>query len=106
MVMFTIGALLIFQVPDSESQLSPELQAAQWLASQQNLDGSWGMEEEIKSLATTSAVIALASIYQRNAAYYKGIAWLENHNVPNVDYRARRILDLSRWSVLLISKYT
>ena len=72
----------------------PEIRAAQWLATPQNLDGSWGIDEGIKPLYTTSAVLALASVHQRNAAYHKGIAWLENHHVPNVDYKARRILAL------------
>lgn len=74
---------------------TPEWRAAQWLTAQQNVNGSWGAFEDLQSLYTTNAVRALGAIYQRNAAYYKGIAWLENHHVPNVDYTARRILALA-----------
>lgn len=76
-------------------QAAEENLAAQWLASQQNLDGSWGVDETIKPLYTANAVLALASISQRNTAYANGIAWLENHHVPNVDYLARQILALA-----------
>ena len=85
-------ALVLSPIYQATAQSSPKFLAAQWLATQQNADGSWGLDQEIQPLSTTEAVRALAAIYQRNAAYHKGIAWLENHAVANVDYRARRLL--------------
>lgn len=75
--------------------LAPAQKAAQWLATQQNRDGSWGAAEEIKPLYTAEAVQALAGANDRGAAYWSGITWLENHAAGNIDYSARRILALA-----------
>lgn len=69
--------------------------AVSWLSSHQNSDGSWGATDDVKLLYTVEAVMALRAVSQRTAAYFAGIAWLENHCAPNVDYEARRILALS-----------
>jgi hypothetical protein len=72
-------------------------QAAQWLGqgAVQNLDGSWGDAEALKHLATSEVVIALRATNNRNAAYFSGITWLQNHDAPNIDYKARRVLALA-----------
>lgn len=74
------------------SQLS---QATQWLSSQQNIDGSWGGYSNGRFLLTIEAVQALRAAGRRNATYYKGLTWLENHAAPNTDYAARRALALN-----------
>ncbi len=69
--------------------------ASTWLASQQNLDGSWGSGDSLKFIYTVEAVEAFRSIGLRNDAYYQGITWLENHATNNADYQARRALTLN-----------
>ena len=70
-------------------------QAATWLSTQQNIDGSWGTNPQEHFLYTVEAVQALRAVGQRNSAYYNGITWLENHAAGNADYGARRALTLS-----------
>ena len=71
--------------------------ATVWLAdpNTQNADGSWGDSEDIRSLYTAAAVETLRAYGQRNGAYFRGITWLENHAMLNVDYGARRISALA-----------
>ncbi len=69
--------------------------AVTWLSTHQNSDGSWGATDDVKLLYTVEAVMALRSVSQRTSAYFGGIAWLENHCAPNVDYEARRMLALA-----------
>ena len=72
------------------------LNAASYLANTQNTeDGSWGSADNIKPLQTAEVIQALRAYNQRTRAYYAGIAWLENHRTPNVDYTARRIMALN-----------
>ena len=66
-----------------------------WLEGAQNQDGSWGTENDIKPLYTAEAVLALKATNNFNAAYYRGITWLENHDSPNIDYKTRRIRALN-----------
>lgn len=68
--------------------------AADWLSGRQTVDGSWGNTASEKFLFTVEAVQALRAVGQRNAAYFKGITWLENHAVNNADFSARRALAL------------
>lgn len=68
--------------------------AANWLISQQGADGSWGVTQAEKFLYTVEAVQALRAIGQRNAAYFQGVTWLENHAANNADFSARRALTL------------
>lgn len=69
--------------------------AADWLAQQRNVvDGSWGSNDEVRYLYTSQAVFALAALNRRDAAYYGGLTWLENHAAVNTDFSARRILAL------------
>jgi len=70
--------------------------AVQWLSQNQNSDGSWGASDNVKLPYTAEAVMALKALNQRTSAYYAGVTWLENHNAPNIDYEARRILALSQ----------
>ena len=88
-----------------DSQIS---QAAQWLSQSavQNVDGSWGDVDELKHLATSEAVIALRATNNKNAAYFSGITWLENHEAPNIDYKARRVLALAPHGANLGSERT
>ena len=69
--------------------------AAQWLVQNQNIDGSWGASEDVKIPYTVEAVMALRALNLYTPAYYWGVTWLENHNPPNVDFKARRLLSLS-----------
>lgn len=65
--------------------------ASSWIIPQQNSDGSWGNDQNIRYSTTATVVDALEASNQYNAAYYAGLAWLENHDANNVDYLARRI---------------
>lgn len=69
--------------------------AVSWLTSNQNIDGSWGKNDNLKLVYTAEAVMALEAMNQRIPAYYWGVTWLENHAAPSVDYTARRILALA-----------
>jgi hypothetical protein len=68
--------------------------AAVWLQENQNADGSWGTVNAVMPLMTSEAVIALRAYGLKGAAYYRGIAWLENNAMTNTDFKARRILSL------------
>ncbi|MBU0914825.1 MAG: hypothetical protein KKD97_00560 [Gammaproteobacteria bacterium] len=74
----------------------PAQNAAAWLESQQaKSDGSWRDASEARAfLQTAEAVLALHQANRRNAAYYAGQAWIENHDPQNLDARARRLLVL------------
>jgi len=65
--------------------------ATDWLVQQQNQDGSWGNDENIRYLNTSAVVNSLKASNNYNAAYHTGIAWLENHSANNVDYISRKI---------------
>lgn len=69
-------------------------QATEWLAEQQNIDGSWGTPSNGQFILTTEAVQALRAAGLRNTSYFKGLTWLENHAASNVDYATRRALAL------------
>ena len=96
---FSICGLIIFI-----SLLSPGLGlaayesnselAVQWLVTRQNPDGSWGGGEKDKFINTVETVQALRAAGHRNAAYFHGITWLENHATGNSDFMARRALAL------------
>ncbi|PKM37244.1 MAG: hypothetical protein CVV06_06900 [Gammaproteobacteria bacterium HGW-Gammaproteobacteria-10] len=75
--------------------LAPANKAADWLQSQQNPDGSWGNSEKIKTYYTAGAVTALQNLNRRNAVYFKGLTWLQNHQVDNTDFRSRRVVGLA-----------
>jgi hypothetical protein len=94
-----LAAILLLILPAGSARASLEEAAeaaANWLESpgQQNPDGSWGSEEEVRFLYTSAVVDALRAYGRRGSAYFRGIAWLENHAVPGVDGRARRIVSL------------
>ncbi|TDP78733.1 MYXO-CTERM domain-containing protein [Aquabacterium commune] len=74
----------------------PAQSAAAWLESQQaQSDGSWRDTSETRTfLQTAEAVLALHQANRRNAAYYAGQAWIENHDPQNLDARARRLMVL------------
>ena len=84
------------------------------LVQSQNPDGSWGYTEDVRPLYTASAVEALRSYtngsYYRGSyspaydpnirelperAYYRGVTWLENHAMGNVDDHSRRAVVLA-----------
>ncbi|AFT70361.1 MULTISPECIES: hypothetical protein [Alloalcanivorax] len=91
MVVFLLGA------PLSASALyeSAIEQARSWLTQQQNADGSWGVLETERFIATTEVVKALHASGARTEAYYRGVTWLQNRAGNNVDYGARRAVALS-----------
>jgi len=68
--------------------------AVQWLETRQDpSDGSWRDVSEARTfLQTTEAVLALHQANRRQAAYYAGQTWIENHDPKNLDARARRLL--------------
>ncbi len=68
--------------------------AVQWIEEQQNIDGSWGGDEKVKPIRTTEAVAGLRSFYRHSTHYYRGMAWLENHDFSNLDYKARKVIAL------------
>lgn len=68
--------------------------AIQWLEQAQNPDGSWGDDESLRYITTSSVVETLKSSGDDGAAYYAGLAWLENHNANNVDALSRKIAAL------------
>ncbi len=68
---------------------------AAWLVSQQNANGSWGVSDSLKPVYTAKAVQALRSAGTQQAAYLKGVAWLENHHQVNVDFTARKVSALA-----------
>lgn len=75
--------------------VSPASAAARsWLESVQNDDGSWGASADIRPLYTTAVVNALRTANQRSPAYFRGITWLENRAMSNVDFHARRMIAL------------
>jgi len=65
--------------------------ATAWLEQQQNQDGSWGQDAALRYSATTTVVDTLKSSNNHNAAYYSGLAWVENHRANNVDDLSRKI---------------
>lgn len=75
--------------------LSPATSATQWLSGHQNGDGSWGSRSDVKLVYTAEAVQAMAAANERGAAYWRGIAWLQNQAVGNIDHASRRILALA-----------
>nr|VFJ54078.1 MAG: hypothetical protein BECKFW1821B_GA0114236_10177 [Candidatus Kentron sp. FW] len=65
-----------------------------WLVGRQNPDGSWGENNDVRTLYTSESVLALSAVGHRNAGFYQGVTWLSNHATTNVDFRARRIAAL------------
>ncbi len=90
LVLFLVGPEARAQSPEEAAAAS----AVVWLNGAQNADGSWGASPDIRTLQTSAVVVALRSFAERNAAYYRGITWLENHAPSNLDYLARRVLAL------------
>jgi len=68
--------------------------ALSWLSGRQNADGSWGGDLALRPLYTSAAVDAMRSFSKQNAAYYAGIAWMENHHCANMDLSGRKIQSL------------
>lgn len=97
-----VGALavtLVAALPQAAyagAYTSANARAVQWLETQQDTsDGSWHDNSEARTfLQTTEAVLALHQANRRRSAYYAGQTWLENHDPPNLDARARRLLVL------------
>jgi hypothetical protein len=94
------GTLIaVFSLPyaaEAGPYATPSQRAAQWLETQQDrTDGSWADSSDARTfLQTTEAVLALHQANRRQAAYYAGQAWIENHDPKNLDARARRLLVL------------
>jgi hypothetical protein len=89
--------VVLLLIPGARAAAAPEdaaASAAAWLEAQQNADGSWGTTPALRGLATSEAVIALRAHGLRRAAYFRGVAWLENHAASSNDYRARRVVAL------------
>lgn len=67
-----------------------------WLASTQNVDGSWGQTLDEKMLYTSEVVRAFWAHNRKGINYRRGVAWLENHPVANIDHATRRFRALAR----------
>lgn len=89
-----VALSLAMSVPAAAAPKDVAEAAAGFLVSQQNPDGSWGPRGGTRVAFTSEAVMALRAYGRRNAAYYKGITWLENRAMTSADAQARRILAL------------
>ncbi|MCW8922271.1 MAG: hypothetical protein OQK69_01390 [Gammaproteobacteria bacterium] len=90
----TCIASLVFVVnvhADDAANQQAMTMASGWIVSQQNNDGSWGVDQNIRFSTTATVVDALEASNQYNSNYYAGLAWLENHDAVNVDYLSHRI---------------
>lgn len=93
---YLLFAILLAKEGFAESEyLAPANKAADWLQTQQKPDGSWGNIEAIKTYYTAGAVTALQNLNRRNAVYFKGLTWLQNHQADNTDFRSRRVVGLA-----------
>ncbi|MBL1260579.1 MAG: tandem-95 repeat protein, partial [Thiotrichaceae bacterium] len=75
---------------EAENKVALE-SATAWLEQQQNQDGSWGQDAALRYSATATVIDTLKSSNNNNAAYYSGLAWVENHRANNVDDLSRKI---------------
>lgn len=94
-----LAATLMIALPQAAqagAYASANQRAAQWLETQQDSsDGSWHDTSEARTLLqTTEALLALHQANRRQAAYYAGQTWIENHDPKNLDARARRLFVL------------
>ncbi len=96
-----MGILCVYamsaQAFDNAQALSTVQSAVVWLDNNQNtVDGGWGTDASLRYLSTASAISALRAVNDYSAAYYAGIAWLENNAASNVDYTSRKIVALGQ----------
>jgi hypothetical protein len=89
-----LSLLFVNEALAENAYFAPANLAADWLQTQQNSDGSWGNDDSLKVYYTSRAVIAMQTLNRRNAVYFKGLTWLENHQAENADSRSRRIRSL------------
>lgn len=93
----TCGAIFLLVTsgasPSRADAASASEAAANWLAVHQDPDGGWG-PQDVRPLYTSESVIALRAHGRRDSAYFRGVAWLENHAVHSTDFHARRVLAL------------
>ncbi|OAI13204.1 hypothetical protein A1507_17710 [Methylomonas koyamae] len=91
--LFTLHLLLLSVSATATAGIydQPTAKGAQWLAAQQNVDGSWGTSTDVQAVYTSSAVRALGVAYQRQAAFFAGLTWLQSHSSDNVDLISRRM---------------
>lgn len=98
---FAVGVVCALSGPVCAGMYAePSQRAAAWLETQQDVsDGSWRDPNDLSTsstfLQTSEAVLALYQVNRRNAAYYSGQTWIENHDPQNTDLRARRVVALS-----------
>jgi hypothetical protein len=73
----------------------PGQRAADWLVASVNFpDGTWGNSAELYYVTTTEAALALEAWDRRTPEYAAALAWLEQHQPPNVDFKSRRVMAL------------
>ena len=65
-----------------------------WLISNQDQDGTWGSDEELFILDTTTVLDTLYSLGETDTAYTDGIAWLSNETALITDFMSRRMITL------------
>ncbi|AEF99861.1 prenyltransferase/squalene oxidase repeat-containing protein [Methylomonas methanica] len=88
--LFTPCLLVLSIAANAGTYDQPMANGAQWLASQQNSDGSWGNSPGVQAVYTSAAVRALGTAYKRQTAFFAGLTWLESHEAGNVDLISRR----------------
>lgn len=84
------GPLLAFSLVFTASVYADTASGIGWLTAQQAADGSWGVPAVAFS-DTQEAIDAVRLVQGPNAAYYRGIAWLENHDPANNDGQSRKL---------------
>ena len=66
-------------------------QAAAYLESVQNPDGSWGSDPSTIYFETTETVKTLRSLGRTGSAYQRGVNFIANYEIGGVEDHARRV---------------
>lgn len=93
-VFITLFSSSVFALSENDAALSLQT-SINWIETHQNMDGSWGETDPDKMLYTTTVVDALYEANKLNAAYYAGVAWIENHAAINQDFLSRQVYSLA-----------
>lgn len=86
-----IRIYLLFALFAASPAFADVTSSVKWLTTQQAADGSWGVPA-LSFSDTQEAIDALHLAQKGNSGnYYRGIAWLENHNPVNNDGQSRKL---------------
>ncbi|RXJ98930.1 hypothetical protein CRV02_12830 [Arcobacter sp. CECT 8989] len=95
---------LITVLPNSKpTSISDSIKRSKnWLYEIQNKDGSWGDNENLKLLFTTSVLDALSPFKDENKfSIYKGLSFIQNKFTNNNDYLSRKIITLNNYGLYI-----